>query len=63
MLATSSQVTLSTPSALPVAADCFEIDGEQELNLLPQLIKAAEASKRTHLLVRRRKRTARRMAR
>ncbi len=63
MLATSSQVTPEAPSPLPTLAGCIEIEGEQGLNLLPQLMQSAEASKRTHLLVRRRKRAARRMTR
>ena len=63
MQATSSQVTTATTGlSAPVFIGDYA-DEEPGATILPVLTRAAEASKRSHLLVRRRKRMTRRMAR
>lgn len=60
MQATSSHVTVSPLNAMTAA---FPIESEADTygtNLLPILTRSAEASKRSHLLVSRRKRANRR---
>lgn len=60
MQATSSHVTPSTSTALTAAFPIEMASDTEGYNLLPILARSAAASGRSHLLVTRRKRAARR---